>query len=66
MNIYTTKIKKCIKSIGLRTQKHIEDSNLPWDIIKPVTNSTIPTWKLIKPDVDTSLSEVKKNETLLC
>ena len=47
----------------IRIQKHIEDSNLPLDIIKPVNNSTIQPLKLIKPDVDTYLSEFKKNET---
>ena len=62
-NLYD-KNKECIKSIGFRIQKHIEDLNLHLDIIKPVLNSTIPPWKLIKPDVDTSLSELsefKKN-----
>ena len=33
---------KCIKSIGFLIQKHIEDSNLPLNIIKPVTSCTIP------------------------
>ena len=42
------------KCMFFRIQKHIEDSNLPFDIVKPVTNFTIPPWKLIKPDVDTS------------
>ena len=47
MNIYTTKIKnkKRIKSTGFRIQKHIEDSNLPLDSIKPVTNSTVAVFK---------------------
>ena len=51
------KNKKCIKSIGLRVQKHVEDSNLPLDIIHPFNNSKITSWELIKPDVDMSLSE---------
>ena len=60
MKIYTTKIKKIIKSIGFRIQKHIFDSNIPLDIIKPVSHSKIPPWKLLKPEIDTSLSEFKK------
>ena len=58
-NLYD-KNKICIKSIGLRIQKHIDDSNIPLDIIKPVSHSKIPPWKLLKPKVDTSLSEFKK------
>ena len=42
------KNNKCIKSIGFRIQKHIEDLNSPLDI---------SFWKLFKPDVDTSFSE---------
>ena len=49
MNIYTTKITNIF-----RVQKQIEDSNLPLHI---------PPWKLLKPDVDTSFSDFKKNET---
>ena len=63
MKILTTKIKKSIKSIGLRIQKHIDDSNISLDMIKPVSHSNIPHWKLLKPDIDTSLSEFKKTET---
>ena len=62
MKIHTTKIrKKCIKSIGFRIQKHIEHSNIPLDIIKPVSHSKIPPLKLLKPEIVTSLSEFKKN-----
>ena len=57
------KNKKCIKSIGLRVKKHIRDSDLPLNIVKHSTCSEIPPWKLIKPKVDTSLSEYKKSET---
>ena len=32
------KNKKCIKSIGFIIQKHIDDSNIPLDIIKPVSH----------------------------
>ena len=53
-------LKKCIKSIGFRIQKHIGDYNIPLDIITPASQSTIPPWKLIKPSIDTSLSELKK------
>lgn len=56
------KTKKCIKSIGFSVQKHVEDSYLPLDIIEPFNYSKIPSWELIKPDVDTSLSEFKKNK----
>ena len=61
-NLYD-KIKKCIKSIGFRIQKHIDDSNMPLDIIKPLSHSKISPWKLLKPEIDTSLSEFKKTET---
>ena len=66
MNIYTT--KKYIKSFGFRIQKHIKDSNLLLDIIKQVTtcNSTVPPWKLIKPDVDTYQNFKKIKQILLC
>jgi hypothetical protein len=57
------KNKNAIKSIGLRDQKHLHDSNLNLDIAKPSTLSTIPPWQLLKPQVDTSLSENKKSET---
>ena len=60
-NLYD-KIKKCIKSIGFKIQKHIDDSNIHLDIIKPVSHSKIPPWKLLKPEIDTSLSEFKKTE----
>ena len=36
---------------------------MPLDIVKHSTCSEIPPWKLIKPKVDTSLSEYKKSET---
>ena len=49
--------KKCIKSIGFRIQKHIDDSNISLDIIKPVSHSKLPPWKLLKSEIDTSLSE---------
>ena len=48
------KNKKYIKSILI--QMHINGSNIPSDIIKP----KIPAWKLLKPNIDTSLSEFKK------
>ena len=51
------KNKKCLKSIGLRVQKYVEDSNLPLYIIHLFNISIIPSWELIKPDVDISLSE---------
>ena len=56
VKIYTTKIKK-IKTIGFRIQKHIDDSNIPLDIIKPVSHSKISPWKLLKHEIDTSLSD---------
>ena len=56
MSLYDNN-KMCIKSIGFRVQKHVEDSNFPLDIIHPFNNSKIPPWVLIKPDVDISLSE---------
>ena len=61
MKIYMT--KKCIESIGFRIQTHIDDSHIPLDIIKPVSHSKIPPWKLLKPETETSLSELKKTET---
>ena len=60
------KNKKCIKSIGYRVQKHVEDSNLPLDIIHPFNNSKIQPWELIKPDVDMSLSEFLINQNEPC
>jgi transposase len=57
------KNKNCIKAVGLRIKKHLKDSNIPLDIVKPSTLSEIPPWKLIKPKVDISLSEFKKSET---
>ena len=57
------RLKKCIKSIGFRIQKHIADSNVPLDIIKPISHYKIPPWKLLKAEIDTSLSEFKKTET---
>ena len=36
------------KLIGFSVRKHVEDSNLPLDIIHPFNNSKIPPWKLIK------------------
>ena len=53
----------CIKTVGLRIKKHVQDSNLPLDIVKPSSLSEIPPWKLIKPKVDISLSEFKNSET---
>ena len=47
----------------MRIQKHIDDSNIPLDIIKLLSHSKIPHWKLLKPKTDTSLSEFKKTET---
>ena len=38
-NLYD-KIFKNVKSIGFKIQKHIDDSNIPLDIIKPVRHST--------------------------
>ena len=61
-NLYD-KNKNCIKAVGLRIKKHLQDSNLPLDIVKPSTLSEIPPWKLRKPKVDISLSELKKSET---
>ena len=40
LRIYRTK-KNHIKSIGLRIQKHIDDSNIPLDYVKPVSSSKI-------------------------
>ena len=57
------KNKYAIKPIGLRVKKHLHDSNLNLDIAKPSTLSDIPPWQLLKPKVDTSLSEYKKSET---
>ena len=57
------KNKNCIKAIGLRAKKHIDESNLPLSMIQPSRLSEIPPWKLLKPKVDTSLSEYKKSET---
>ena len=48
--------KKCIKSIGFRIKEHIDYSNivllliLVFSIIKPVSHSKIPPWKLQKPE----------------
>ena len=55
-NLYD-KNKKCIKTIDFRIQKHIDDSNIPFDIIKPVSHSKISPWKLLKHEIDTSLSD---------
>ena len=55
--------EKCIKSIGFRIQKHINDSNKPFDIVKPVSHSKIPPWKVLKHEIETFLSEFKKTET---
>ena len=72
-----TKNKKCIKSIGFRVQKHVEevqkhvdDSNLPLDIIHLFNHSKIPPWELIKPDIDISLNplvfkqKIGRNKTI--
>ena len=47
--------QKCIKSIGLRIQKHIDDFSIPLDIVKSVIHTKIPPWKLLKSELDTSL-----------
>ena len=62
MKIHTIKIKNVI---GFRIQKHIDDSYIPIDIIKTVSHSTckMPPRKQLEPEIDTSLSEVKKTET---
>lgn len=39
----------------LKLKNTLKISNLSLDIIKSVTNSKIPTWKLVKANVDTSL-----------
>ena len=57
------KNKNCIKAIGLRAKKHLLESNIPLGVVQPSTLSEIPPWKLLKPNVDTSLSEYKKSET---
>ena len=62
VNLYD-KNKTYIKSIALRIQKQIDNSNTILDIVKPVSHSKIPPWKLPKPEIDISLSEYKKNET---
>ena len=46
-NLYD-KSKTCIKSIGFRIQKYMDDSNIPLGIIKPVSHSKIPPWKTTK------------------
>ena len=56
------KNKRYTKSIGFKIQRHINDTNIPLDIIKPVSHSKIPPWKLLKPDIDTSLSEFKNTK----
>lgn len=35
-----------------RDQKHIDDSNKHLDIVKPVSYSKIPHWKLLKSKID--------------
>ena len=41
----------------------MDDSNIPLFVALPVNHSKIPTFKLLKPEIDTSLSEMKKTET---
>ena len=38
-NLYDKNKKKCIESISFRIQKHIEDSNIPLNIVKPIIHS---------------------------
>ena len=56
------KNKRYTKSISFRIQRHINETNIPLDIIKPVSHSKIPPWKLLKPEIDTSLTEFRKTE----
>ena len=43
----------------------MNDSNIPLDIVNPVSHSKIPPWKLLKPEIDTFLSELRKLKQIL-
>ena len=45
----------------------MEDSNIPLDIVKLVSHSIIPLWKLLKPEihVDTFYQILRKTEEIL-
>jgi hypothetical protein len=57
------KNKYAIKPIGLELKNIYSTPTLNLDIAKPSTLLDIPPWQLLKPKVDTSLSEYKKSET---
>lgn len=42
----------------------MEDSNtcIPLNFVKPISHSKYPPWKLLKPEMNTSLSEFQKAE----
>ena len=53
--------------MGRKIQKHIDDSNRPLDIIKPISHYKIPPWTLLKPEIDILLYQSlrKLKQTLL-
>ena len=55
-----TKIKNVLNQLALEFKSISFDSNIPLDTIKPVSHSKIPSWKLLKPEIDTSFAECKK------
>ena len=54
---------KAIKPLGLRIQKHIQDSNIDLNIISEFNIPDIPIWEIPKPTVNLDLSKLKKSET---
>jgi hypothetical protein len=51
------------KSLGLRLQKHIEDSNIDLKVISELQTHSVPFWELSKPSVSLDLSKDKKSDT---
>ena len=48
-----------------RIPKHIDDSYTPLDIVRPVCHPKVSLWKLLKPEKDTSLSDLRKRKQTL-
>jgi hypothetical protein len=54
---------KVIKPLGLRLQKHIEDSNIDLNVISELQTHSVPFWELSQPTVNLELSQDKKSDT---
>ena len=53
-------LKNVLNQMTLRIQKHIDDSYIPLDIVRQVCHPKASPWILLKPEKDTSFSDLRK------